>query len=197
MQSIVRVDVANDGTETTGITIYVDVATIDEGRLPSGVGAGPRRRQPSPDILLRDVAAGTTVLVSVDSKGNRGTPLRASAHFGNGRCVAFEFRQQPRHSDDNHHTDVFLRNPVDATTARQRGHGAGGERQRDRRDLRRRNRILFWSDVINLVLTTTNGRRDLFVRTSPPLDRPSRPADDGTEADQGAMFGSISRDGRS
>jgi len=203
-QSIVRVDVANDGSETSGIAIFVDVS--DDGTkvvFSSGVdGLDPGDANHQADILLRDVVAGTTVLVSVDSNGNQGNNSCSRPRIsGDGRCVAFEsLANNLVDSDDNHHTDVFLRDLIAATTARVSvatdGSEANGENgiaaiSGDG------NRILFWSDATNLIPDDHNGRRDLFVRdvaaaSTVRVDT----ADDGTEANQGAMFGSISRDGQ-
>jgi len=203
-QSIVRVDVANDGSETSGIAIFVDVsADGTKVVFSSGVdGLDPGDANHQADILLRDVVAGTTVLVSVDSNGNQGNNSCSRPRIsGDGRCVAFEsLANNLVDSDDNHHTDVFLRDLIAATTARVSvatdGSEANGENgiaaiSGDG------NRILFWSDATNLIPDDHNGRRDLFVRdvaaaSTVRVDT----ADNGTEANQGAMFGSISRDGQ-
>jgi len=204
-QSIVRLDVANDGTETYGGATAVDVcddatkvvfATNVDGFDPTDVnGFG--------DVLLRDLAAGTTTLVSVWTNGNPGNQASSNPRISaDGLFVAFDSDATNFvvGGDGNGVTDVFLRDLVAGTTTRvsvaddgSEANGASslvaisGDGQR----------ILFLSDASKLVANDRNGKSDLFLRdvAAGTTIRVSTAAD-GTEADRAMFGGDLSSDGQ-
>jgi Tol biopolymer transport system component len=171
-QSIVRVDVANDGTETYGGTTAVDVcddatkvafATYADGLDPNDVNGFS-------DVLLRDLAAGTTKLVSVQTNGNPGNDASSNPRISaDGRFVAFDSRATnfAVGGDANGVQDVFLRDLVAGTTMRVSVGNDGSEADGYSTLMAISadgQRILFLSDADNLVAGDTNHTGDAFVK---------------------------------
>lgn len=203
-QSIVRVDVANDGSESPGLSGGVDVS--DDGTKvifwTDADGLDPADVNGFYDVLLRDLVAETTTLVSVGKNGEFGDgDSRGARISGDGKFVAFASAATNLVGNDvNQVTDVFLRDLVAGTTRRvsvaddeSSANGPSGIVAISGDG----NRVLFVSDATNLVAGDTNGRRDLFLRdvAAKTTIRVSVAAD-GTEGDGEAQDGDLSRDGQ-
>jgi Tol biopolymer transport system component len=204
-QSIVRVDVANDGTETYGGATAADVcddatkvvfATSVDGLDPADVNGRD-------DVLLRDLAAGTTTLVSVRTNGQQGNKNSFNPRISaDGRFVAFDSDATNFvvGGDFNGVTDVFLRDLTAGTTTRVSVANDGSEAN-GKSSLAAISgdgqRILFVSDASNLVAIDGNRASDLFLRdvAAGTTIRVSTAAD-GTEADRGTYGGDLSSDGQ-
>jgi Tol biopolymer transport system component len=203
-QSIVRVDVANDGSETTGMATYVDVS--DDGTKvvfsTNADGLDPNDVNGEGDVLLRDLVAGTTTLVSVRSNEKQGNGQSWYQRIsGDGRFVAFSSDASNLvGSDDNGQSDVFVRDLSAGTTSRvsvssdgTEANGSSGVAAISGDG----NRILFFSDATNLVPDDHNGRTDLFLRdVAAGTTIRVNTALDGTEADGNLTSGDMSRDGK-
>jgi Tol biopolymer transport system component len=203
-QSITRIDIATDGRHFPGKVSAVDVS--DDGTrvvfATKRDGIDPADANGFSDVYLRDLVAGTTTLVSVNSKGEvgNGDSLRPRIS-ADGRFVAFESGAgNLDDSDLSFWKDVFLRDLAVGTTTLVSippgGAAADGASEMvaisgDGQ------RVLFLSRASNLVDGDTNSQPDLFLRdvaagTTVRVDV----AADGTEADERATGGDLSRDGQ-
>lgn len=202
-QSIVRVDVANDGSETQGAVTGLDVS--DDGSKVAFAsfvdGLDPADVNHFSDVFVRDLNEGTTKLVSVRSNGNLGNDRswrpRISA---DGRFVAFESDATNLVGGDrNGVTDVFVHELATGATMRvsvaSDGSEANGYSEIDGISADG-NLVLFSSVATNLVPDDHNGVVDVFLRdvAAGTTVRVST-ALDGTEADGATYYGSLSRDG--
>jgi Tol biopolymer transport system component len=203
-QSIVRVDVANDGSESGGSAIEVDVC--DDGTKvvfsTNADGLDPADVNGFRDVLLRDLVEGTTSLVSIRTNGKQGNGTSGYPRIsGDGRFVAFYSEASNLVSGDtNGVDDVFLRDLATGTTSRisvasdgteaNGGSGVAGISWDG-------NRILFGSSATNLVADDHNGKGDLFLRdvAAGTTVRVSTAAD-GSEADDDVSDAALSRDGQ-
>jgi Tol biopolymer transport system component len=204
-QSIVRIDVASDGSETTGQAFDVDVC--DDGTKvvfsTSADGLDPADVNGFSDVLLRDLVAGTTTLVSVRTNGDFGNERSLHPRISaDGRFVAFSsVASNLILRDQNHAGDVFLRD-LAAGTTRRVSVATDGTEADGSSDLVAisgdGNRVLFSSGATNLVAGDTNGTLDLFLRdvAAKTTIRVSTAAD-GTEGDGPSWLGDLSRDGQS
>lgn len=121
------------------------------------------------DVMLRDMAAGTTERVSLSSAG--GDPDGDSAGgavSADGRYVAFQSNADNLVAGDtNGYTDIFVRDRVARTTVRistgYDGSQANGNSNRHVTMSDDGNFVCFQSDASNLVPNDTNGRTDVFV----------------------------------
>ncbi len=128
------------------------------------------------DAFVRNLAAGTTVRVSIDSAGVQGNNIvdaslhRRASINSNGTRVAFgSHASNLVAGDTNLTTDVFLHdisarttiriNVVDVTGVQGNNYHSGGPSISGDG-----NRVAFWSDVTNLVPNDTNQVGDVFVR---------------------------------
>lgn len=121
------------------------------------------------DIFLRDLVAGTTVRVSLDSSGTQGNNNSyAPSISGDGRYVAFEsVATNLVAGDTNGHPDIFVRDLVTGTTTRAsvRSSGTQGNNVSSAPSISSDGRyVAFASDASNLVTADTNNRTDIFVR---------------------------------
>ncbi len=121
------------------------------------------------DVFVRDVVAGTTTRVSVDSTGTQGNGDSYNAVVSaDGRYVVFESEASNLvFGDTNDDVDVFVRDVVAGTTTRvsvdsigTQGTGGSG-RPSVSADGRY---VVFDSVASNLVAGDTNGADDVFVR---------------------------------
>jgi len=202
-QTIVRVDVANDGSETAGLVDFVDVS--DDGTKvvfsTDADGLDPADVNGARDVLLRDLVAGTTTLVSVRTTGKQ--PVNDSGRpriSGDGRFVAFESLGVLVSDDTNGLSDVYLRDVAAGTTTRVSVASDGTEADGESTPAAISgdgNRVLFRSSATNLVAGDTNGTIDLFLRdvAAGTTIRVSDAAD-GTEGDGWVQGGDLSRDGQ-
>src|SRR6185436_5012987 len=154
------------------------------------------------DIFLRDRAAGTTVLLSVDSAGTQGNgPSQSPAISADGHLVAFlSVASNLVPGDTNSGSDVFVRDLQSATTERVSvtSNGsqvyAGGTYPSISADGAY---VAFISAAPDLVAGDTNGVLDVFLRnrTSGTTERVSV-GSGGVEGDDRSGFAAISADGR-
>jgi Tol biopolymer transport system component len=154
------------------------------------------------DVFVRDLAAGLTERVSVNSNGQQGNGSSgAPAIGGGGQYVAFSSGSTNLVAGDtNGWTDVFVHDRVTGLTERvsvdSAGVAANGASQRPVISADGRY-VAFWSQATNLVPGDTNGVEDVFVhdRTTGSTQRVSV-ASDGAQADRGSFDPAISPDGR-
>jgi Tol biopolymer transport system component len=120
------------------------------------------------DIFVRDLAAGTTVRVSVDSAGGGANGLSAQPSISaDGRYVAFcSWASNLVPGDTNGVADVFVRDTATGRTARVSLDAGGAQVMLDCSDpyLSADGRSVAFCSVSPLVPGDTNGARDVFVR---------------------------------
>ena len=123
------------------------------------------------DVFVRDLVAGTTERVSVDSSGAQSNG--ASGHFGDaisadGRFVAFRSAATNLVAGDtNAAFDVFVRDRLNGTTERVSvaTNGAQGNAASQEPSISADGRyVAFQSVATNLVTSDTNGVEDVFIR---------------------------------
>ena len=154
------------------------------------------------DVFVRDLAAQTTLLVSVGPDGAMGDgPSVAPSISGDGLVVAFESDADTLvREDDNGTGDVFIRDLVNRVTRKLSVAGNGQQTESpsfgasvsaDGRS------VAFESFSSRLVPDDTNGALDVFVADLPSgsISRISL-ATDGGQADERSYSPSISADGR-
>jgi len=202
-QSIVRVDVANDGSESPGQVWAVDVS--DDGTkvaLNTAVdGLDPVDSNGRNDVLVRDLVAGTTTLASVNGGGHVGNGDSGSPRISaDGLYVVFWSSSNNLVRDDqNGKQDVFRRDLVNARTRRISVASDGSEADDSSYPLAISgdgNRVLFVSWATNLVSDDHNGVPDLFLRDVAvgTTIRVSTAAD-GSEGNDRSYSGDLSRTG--
>ena len=158
------------------------------------------------DVFLRDRVTGTTELVSVGDRGQRGDLWSGRypvAMTPDGRFIAFDSDATTLVTgDDNLQSDVFLRDRVLGTTelvsVATTGGGANGASGWGALDISDDGRIVaFSSHASNLVPNDTNGKLDVFVRdrTRASCERVSV-SDSGAQASERSFYPSMSASGR-
>ncbi len=167
----VRVSVDSKGTEANGTSR--SCAVSDDGNLVAFVSmatnlvAGDTNAYQ--DVFVRDLAAGTTERVSVDSSGAEANGFCAGAAMsGDGRFVAFHGNATNLVAgDSNGCADIFLRNRSSGTTTRVSVSTTGGEADRDCLSpaiSKDGNFVAFQSDARHLVGNDPYGYIDVFLR---------------------------------
>lgn len=122
------------------------------------------------DVFVRDVAAATTSLISVDVTGTFANVGIVGAISGDGNKVAFITPSALTANDGNTFIDVFLRDLVLNTTTlvsiNAAGTGSGNEHSQAVTISTDGTKVAFASRATNLVtgLTDTNAEWDVFVR---------------------------------
>ena len=123
------------------------------------------------DVFVRDLVAGTTALVSVTAAGtvagNDGSSWAAIS--SDGRYVAFEsYASDLVVTDTNGNEDVFVRDLLAGTTTlvsvNSAGTDTGSSQSFDSGISADGQRVVFQSYATDLVVTDTNGKRDVFLR---------------------------------
>jgi Tol biopolymer transport system component len=162
--SVVAADVPALGTEI--VRVAADGRVVAFTAPVVGSHPGQTTRQ----VFVRDLARGTTELVSVDTTGGYGDgDSTVSSVSGDGRLVAFASSAADLvPGDGNDAGDVFVRDLTTGATTRVSvapggvetigGDSFGGFLSGDG------TRIVFSSQAGNLVAGDTNGLRDVFVR---------------------------------
>jgi Tol biopolymer transport system component len=154
-----------------------------------------------PDVFVRDRAAGTSRIVSVDSAGAQGDGYSWSASISaDGLVVAFE--SQARNlvaGETNTHWDVFVHDVTTGITERVSSSSSGGESDAEcrRPSISGDGRfVAFHADASNLVSNDSNDATDVFVRdrANATTERASE-GPDGLEANGASLGASISADG--
>ncbi|MEU7904461.1 hypothetical protein [Actinoplanes sp. NPDC049118] len=172
----VRVNVTADGRRAT-VTSGDSYEDIDGGLSPVVGGRYVPFEALTPqsgssltaDVYLRDLATGTTTLVSVHRVGPRGTLHSVHASMSaDGRYVVFSsWAPDLVEGDTNSREDVFLRDLAAGTTTRisVSGTGAQGNLASNRPVISSDGRyVAFLSWARNLVDGDTNRAEDVFVR---------------------------------
>jgi hypothetical protein len=171
LRTTVRVSVDSSGAQSDGLA---NVAKLSlDGRfvafestatnLVSGDTNGVS------DIFVRDTVAGTTRRVSVDNGGAQTNGVSNFAEISpDGRFVAFASDASNLVSGDvNLQRDIFVRDTLAGTTSLISVDSLGSQSD-DASDTPVMSAdarfVAFSSDATNLVVSDTNGRRDVFVR---------------------------------
>lgn len=121
------------------------------------------------DVFVRNVASGTTTLVSVNSSGSSGNGFSSNPVISaDARSVAFESVASNLVSGDtNGTTDVFVRDLVDGTTmlvSVNRNGNSGNLRSLNPVISADGSTVAFESDANDLILGDSNNAGDVFVR---------------------------------
>lgn len=146
------------------------------------------------DIFVRDLVAGTTTLVSVDSTGIKGNnDSYAPSISTDGRYVAFEsIATDLVAGDSNGKGDIFVHDLQTGTTTRVSVNSAGTEGNDTSSDpsiSANGKYVAFESDATNLVASDNNNIFDIFVyerESLPPTVTLTSPVDSATNAAVGA-----------
>jgi hypothetical protein len=167
----IRVSVSSDEAQGEGSSHSPSINA--SGRYVSFVSTAPNLvpfdNNHAEDIFVRDLAAGTTERVSINSVGQEGNSSTTLASISaGGRYVVFSsFATNLVLDDTNGHFDVFIHDRETGTTAlvSVSGSEAQGDAPSTRGTVSGNGQLVaFQSDATNLVSGDTNGRTDVFVR---------------------------------
>lgn len=153
------------------------------------------------DLFLRDLQAGTTILISVDSGGNLANASSGGPSVSaNGRYVAFSsWASNLTYGDTNLQPDVFVRDVLSGTTTRVSVHsnGTGGDSGSEGPSISADGRyIVFYSFATNLVSGDANNQPDVFMRDTLLATTTLASVDStGTQGNSSSSGPSISPDG--
>jgi Tol biopolymer transport system component len=153
------------------------------------------------DLFLRDLQAGTTILISVDSAGNQANSISGQPSVSaNGRYVAFSsWASNLTYGDTNFQPDVFVRDVLAGTTTRVSVHsnGTGGNRASEVPTISADGRyVVFQSSATNLVSGDTNSEPDVFMRDTLLATTTLVSVDsNGIQGNHGSFGATISSDG--
>ena len=200
-----KVNVSSSGAQANGLESYLPSISSDgrfvafESDASNLVAKDTNRNY---DVFVRDLQAGTTERVSVNSSGDQanhwsGAPTISS----DGRYVAFEsYASNLVKRDTNHHTDVFVRDLQTGTTKRVSVSSSGAQTNRESygSSISSDGRfVAFFSDASNLVAKDTNRAADVFVRDlQTGTTKRVSVSSSGNQANSDSYWPSISSDGR-
>lgn len=170
---VIRVNVNNAGNQATGGASNLPSANFDGSKVAffsaaSNLVSGDNNN--ASDIFIRDLNAGTTVRVSVDSSGNEGNFSSQNPDLNAaGDKVAFHsYANNLVSGDTNNVADVFLRDLTAGTTVRVSLNATGGEVFTGGSFTPDLNvdgtKVAFVSDASDMVSSDTNSYSDIFVR---------------------------------
>jgi Ca2+-binding RTX toxin-like protein len=203
---VTRISVADNESQANGTSSLARLS--DDGNrvsfvsLASNLTADDSNGTVS-DIFVRDIAAGTTTLVSASTTGGSGNSASTGASIsGNGRYVVFQSDASNLVAGDTNGgaTDIFVRDLQTNTTTRVSTATDGSESN----DLSGQavisadgRYVVFMSFASNLVQGDTNGLRDIFLKDTVTgnVTRLSV-ASDGSELNDISNTPSLSADGR-
>ncbi len=203
--AVTRISVADDESQANGNSLVTRLS--DDGNRASFVSSASNlvatdTNGAVTDVFVRDIAAGTTTLVSVSTGGVSGDGTSfGSSISGNGRYVVFESNATNLVAGDtNGVTDIFVRDLQTNTTTRvsAAGDGTQGNQLSSQSVISADGRyVVFMSLADNLVQGDTNGLRDIFLKdlVTGNVTRLSVAAD-GTELNDLSNTPQISADGR-
>lgn len=200
------VSVSSGGVQGNGLSSVNGNSISADGRYiafySSATNLVPADTNGFRDVFLRDMQAGTTTLVSVESTGAQGNGVSSGPTISaDGRYVAFySSATNLVTGDTNAVRDVFLhdvqtgitsRLSVDSSGIQGDGLSSGPKISADGRY------VAFYSSATNLVPGDTNGFRDVFVRDV-LLATTTRASVDsaGVQGDALSSVPTISADGR-
>jgi Ca2+-binding RTX toxin-like protein len=202
--AVIRISVADNESEANGNSLVTRLS--DDGNRASFVSSASNlvatdTNGAVTDVFVRDIAAGTTTLVSVSTGGVSGDGTSfGSSISGNGRYVVFESNATNLVAGDtNGVTDIFVRDLQTNTTTRvsAAGDGSQGDALSSQASISADGRyVVFFSLASNLVQGDTNGLRDIFLKdmVTGTVTRLSVAAD-GTELNDLSNTPQISADG--
>ncbi|MDR6290293.1 Ca2+-binding RTX toxin-like protein [Inquilinus ginsengisoli] len=170
--AVTRISVADDESQANGNSLVARLS--DDGNRVSFVSTASNlvatdSNGAVTDVFVRDIAAGTTTLVSASTGGGSGDAGSSGASIsGNGRYVVFQSDATNLVAGDtNGATDIFVRDLQTNTTIRASAAGDGGQSN----DLSGQavisadgHYVVFFSLASNLVQDDTNGLRDIFLK---------------------------------
>lgn len=172
-QKTSRVSVSSSGDEGNGASSQPDISADGQRVVFKSAAANlvTGDNNAEPDVFLRDRAADTTTLISVE-RGDDGIPPTLGsgqpAISADGNQVAFYSNLTNLiASDTNGEIDVFVRDLVDMTTRRVSVANGGGQANdySFQPTISAHGRyVSFTSAASNLIARDTNGDRDVFVR---------------------------------
>ncbi|WP_304608569.1 S-layer family protein [Inquilinus sp. Marseille-Q2685] len=203
--AVTRVSVADNEAEANGNSLVARLS--DDGNRVSFVSTASNLTVNDSngvvtDVFVRDIAAGTTTLVSVSTGGGSGDGASSGASIsGNGRYVVFQSDAANLVAGDtNGATDIFVRDLQTNTTTRvsTAGDGSQANELSGQAVISADGRyVVFFSLASNLVQGDTNGLRDIFLKdmVTGTVTRLSVAAD-GSELNDLSNTPSISADGR-
>jgi Ca2+-binding RTX toxin-like protein len=203
--AVTRISVADDESQANGNSLVARLS--DDGNRASFVSSasnltGNDSNGAIADVFVRDIAAGTTTLVSVATGGGAGDNQSFGASIsGNGRYVVFQSDATNLVAGDtNGTTDIFVRDLQTNTTTRVSAatDGTQANQLSGQASISADGRyVVFFSLADNLVQGDTNGLRDIFLKdlVTGNVTRLSV-AFDGTELNDLSNTPSISADGR-
>jgi Ca2+-binding RTX toxin-like protein len=170
--AVTRVSVADDESQANGNSLVARLS--DDGNRASFVSSASNlvatdTNGAVTDVFVRDIAAGTTTLVSASTGGGSGDGTSFGASIsGNGRYVVFESNATNLVAGDtNGATDIFVRDLQTNTTTRvsTAGDGTQGDALSSQSSITADGRyVVFFSLASNLVQGDTNGLRDIFLK---------------------------------
>lgn len=171
----VRANVSSSGAQASNLSKSFDLWISADGTKVAfssqATNLIPGDTNGNPDIFIRDVSAGTTVRVSLDSSGNQVAVggCYTPSISPDGTKVAFESGSPNVVPDDtNGLDDIFVRDLVTSTTVRISVDSAGNQANNGSSNSPTFNadgtKIAFSSAAKNLVADDTNNVRDVFVR---------------------------------
>jgi Ca2+-binding RTX toxin-like protein len=170
--AVTRISVADDESQANGNSLVARLS--DDGNRASFVSTASNLTANDSngavtDVFVRDIAAGTTTLVSVSTGGGSGNAQSFGASIsGNGRYVVFESTASDLVAGDtNGASDIFVRDLQTNTTTRVSTATDGSQSN----DLSIQSVIsadgryvVFMSNASNLVQGDTNALRDIFLK---------------------------------
>jgi Ca2+-binding RTX toxin-like protein len=166
-----RISVSSDEEQGDGSSNSPSIS--DDGRYVAFISTSsnlvPNDTNNTNDVFVRDLVAGTTELVSMDSDGVIGNSSSTSTGIsGDGRWVAFgSFANNLVPGDTNDSFDVFVHDRVSGTTqlVSQSTDGVLGDASSSSPTVNGDGRyVVYWSNSTNLVPDDTNDRSDGFIR---------------------------------
>jgi Tol biopolymer transport system component len=202
-QSTTRISLDSAGAQSSGDSVVARISgdghwVVFQSQAPSLVAGDTNARS---DVFVRDLGAGLTLRVSVDSAGLQGNEdSRYGAISADGRFVAFESQATNLVAGDtNGSPDVFVHDRQSGQTTRVSvgAGGAQGEQGSYQPTISADGRyVCFFSYAGNLVPGDTNLESDVFVhdRTTGQTSRVSL-GTGGVQADEGCYQAAISADG--
>jgi Tol biopolymer transport system component len=170
-QTTIRISVGDQGQQGDGDGL--EPALAGNGRYVAFFSYAPNLvpndTNGKPDVFVRDIVAGTTARVSVDSNGVEGNGgSRYAALSADGRYIAFEsMSTNLAPNDTNGVRDVFVRDMQTGVTTRVSTDANGVEGDGESTDafVSPDGRYVgFESVATNLVPNDTNGKKDVFVK---------------------------------
>ncbi|MFI0846970.1 beta strand repeat-containing protein [Mesorhizobium sp. IMUNJ 23232] len=202
---VTRISVADDESQANGTSSVARLSNdgnhVSFVSLASNLTANDTNGTVG-DVFVRDIAAGTTTLVSASTTGGSGNAVSNGASIsGNGRYVVFvSIATNLVAGDTNGAADIFVRDLQTNTTTRVSTATDGSESNvlSNQAVISADGRyVVFVSGASNLVQGDTNGRRDVFLKDTVTgnVTRLSV-AIDGTELNDLSSTPLISADGR-